>query len=633
MVAKEEETKNTTVERVYFEEMHLFNRDNVADAVNLLPGVTLNEMGPRNESNVYIRGFDIKHVPIFLDGVPIYVPYDGYPDLARFKTFNLSEITVSKGFTSVLYGPNTMGGAINMITRRPEKEFEVDAGAGYSSGNAYNTWGNFGTNQGKWYLQGGASYVDSDYFDLSNGFTPVKLQGPGARDNSYQRDAQGNIKFGLTPNATDEYAISFMDQHAAKGVPPYTGTDPNDMVRYWKWPYWDVEGVHFNSNTSICDKSYVKTTGFYDTFDNAIDSYDDETYTTMTRKYAFKSFYADSTWGGSVEAGTRELANNLIKVAFHFKDDVHRQWETLPVQPTQRFEDQNYSVGLEDTIDFTSRIYTILGVSYDSVNTTEAQNLLKNNTLASFKLGNADAWNPQGGIFYKLTDTGTLHFSVAEKSRLPGIKDKFSYRLNQALPNPDLRPEYATNYEFGYKDVLFKKITVEANAFYSGVSNYILLVNTTIPDPYYPGKVYQQNQNVGNVNFYGLELAASGQILPWLKGGMNYTHLQWENESNSLLLTDLPQDKIFAYLQYFTPIKGLSLMASVEYNGDRNSDANYAPSVAQAYTLVNLQAIYEVYNGLTIQAGINNLTDENWSLTEGFPLAGRTFFVNMRYRF
>ena len=94
------------------------------------------------------------------------------------------------------------------------------------------------------------------------------------------------------------------------------------------------------------------------------------------------------------------------------------------------------------------------------------------------------------------------------------------------MPNPDLKPEYATNYEFGYKDVLFKKITVEANAFYSDVSDYILLVNTTIPDPYYPGKVYQQNQNVGNVNFYGVELAVSGQILTCLKGGMNYTHLQ-----------------------------------------------------------------------------------------------------------
>ena len=67
----------------------------------------------------------------------------------------LSEIVVSKGFTSVLYGPDTMGGAINMVSRRPRKPFEMNAGAGYGSGNGYNVYSNFGTNQGKWYLQGG----------------------------------------------------------------------------------------------------------------------------------------------------------------------------------------------------------------------------------------------------------------------------------------------------------------------------------------------------------------------------------------------------------------------------------------------------------------------------------------------
>ncbi len=68
-----------------------------------------------------VRGFDIKHVPIFLDRIPIYVPYDGYPDLGRFSTFDLSEVILSKGFTSVLYGPNTMGCAINMISEHPSK--------------------------------------------------------------------------------------------------------------------------------------------------------------------------------------------------------------------------------------------------------------------------------------------------------------------------------------------------------------------------------------------------------------------------------------------------------------------------------------------------------------------------------
>ena len=127
--------------------MRLFNRDNLADAVNLLPGVTLSETGARNEKMIYIRGFDIKHVPMFMDGIPIYVPYDGYPDLARFNTFDLSEIIVSKGFTSVLYGPNTMGGAINMVSRRPVKKIEVSAGAGYASGDAFQSYANFGSNQ------------------------------------------------------------------------------------------------------------------------------------------------------------------------------------------------------------------------------------------------------------------------------------------------------------------------------------------------------------------------------------------------------------------------------------------------------------------------------------------------------
>lgn len=173
VVGKAEESRNTTIEKVGDEEMRLFDRNNLADAANLLPGVTLTHGGFRNELMLSVRGFDIKRVPIFLDGIPIYVPYDGYPDLGRFTTFDLSEIVVSKGFSSVLYGPNTMGGAINMVSKKPVKAFEMNAGAGYASGKDYDVYGNSGTNQGRWYLQGGASYIDSDYFRLSDDFTPT----------------------------------------------------------------------------------------------------------------------------------------------------------------------------------------------------------------------------------------------------------------------------------------------------------------------------------------------------------------------------------------------------------------------------------------------------------------------------
>lgn len=628
VVGKEVQSRNKTIEKVYDEEMRLFDRNDLADAVNLLPGVTLSQTGQRNEKTIYIRGFDIKHVPMFLDGIPIYVPYDGYPDLTRFSTFDLSEIVVSKGFTSVLYGPNTMGGAINMVSRRPVKEFEMNAGSGYASGDTFHGFANFGSNQGKWYIQGGGSYLDSDHFSVSDDFTPTRVQPSGDRVNSYRTDWKANIKIGLTPNETDEYALSYINQQGEKGSPPYTGVDPKTKPKWWQWPYWNKESIYFNSNTSILDKGYVKTRLFYDTFENSLNGFDDETYSTMKLKSSFKSYYEDYTYGGSIEAGAPLIPRHFIKFAFHYKDDVHR--EHNEGKPRQRFEDQIISLGIEDTIDITQRLYAIAGVSYDKLTTVEAQDLDSHNNLVDFPHGDTDAFNPQAGLFYKLTDTGTIHASIAQKTRLPSLKDRYSYKFGTTLPNPGLQAEQAVHYEFGYKDLLFNRVTVEANAFYSNISDFILY--KTVQDPDDPGSNINQNQNIGDIRQYGIELGASGHILDCLKGGVNYTYIQYENKANTDNLTNIPHNKVFAYLQYFTPLKGLSILGSVEYNGDRYSSSD-GVRVADEYALVNTKAIYEVYKGFSVEAGIHNITDENYEIDEGYPLEGRTFFVNLRYKF
>ena len=184
--------------RVTEEELRQFNRDDVAEALDMLPGVHLTKVGARNESAVYVRGFDIRHVPLFLDGIPMYVPYDGYPDLRRFTTFDLSQIVVSKGFASVLYGVNTMGGAINLVSKRPQKKFEGNLGAGYASGDSYQAYFNVGTNQGWWYLQTGASWYNIDHFRLSDDFRETADEDGGRRENAYQRDRKVNVKLGLT---------------------------------------------------------------------------------------------------------------------------------------------------------------------------------------------------------------------------------------------------------------------------------------------------------------------------------------------------------------------------------------------------------------------------------------------------
>ena len=60
-----------------------FHWTNVTQAIQYLPGVTVDHKSARNQSGVMIRGFDTRQVGLYLDNVPIYVPYDGYADIAR----------------------------------------------------------------------------------------------------------------------------------------------------------------------------------------------------------------------------------------------------------------------------------------------------------------------------------------------------------------------------------------------------------------------------------------------------------------------------------------------------------------------------------------------------------------------
>lgn len=624
---RSEVSKNVTIEKIYEEDMRDFNRNNVAQAVNLLPGVTLTR-NSRNEQMVYVRGFDMRRVPIFLDGIPIYVPYDGYPDLGRFTTFDMSQITLSKGFTSVLYGPNTEGGAINMISKRPEKAFEGNISTGYATGDTFTSYINLGTNQKKWYLQGGGSYVSSDYFRLSDNFRETATENGGNRENSYYRDRKFNFKFGLTPAEGHEYAVSYINQHGVKGNPPYAGMDTTVPIRYWQWPYWDKESVYFTSKTPIGQDSYFKVRLYYDQYQNSLYSYDNDTYSTMKKGSSWQSDFSDSTNGGSIEAGTTLIPRNNIKAAFHYKEDYHK--EHNQPNPYQNFKDEIMSVGLEDTLQIVDKFYTIFGASYDTLRTVKAEDYnTTTKKFSDFETDNTSSFNPQIGFFYDLTGTARLHASVAKKTRLPTMKDKYSYKQGTALPNPGLKPEESINYELGYQDTYFKKIALKTAVFYSDISDMVLQVK--VPNPSKPATTLNQNQNIGDVRRYGVELDVSGSIITNLNGGFNYTYIYSDNRTDATRITDIPKHKFAAYAKY-APLSGLNLIADIEYNSQRYSSTD-GIEVARAFAVTNFKAAYEFLKGLTIEGGVWNIFDRDYALAEGYPEAGRSFFSNLVYKF
>ena len=72
-------TQVTTVETVDREQMDLTNAKDVSQALETLPGVFISK-GTRNEAYLNVRGFNQRYVPIFYDGIPLYIPNDGYTD-------------------------------------------------------------------------------------------------------------------------------------------------------------------------------------------------------------------------------------------------------------------------------------------------------------------------------------------------------------------------------------------------------------------------------------------------------------------------------------------------------------------------------------------------------------------------
>ena len=85
------EKSGATQAEVYSVRVKITNTNNVSDALTTVPGTYLN-VGTKNERNIIVRGLSQKYAPVFFDGIPIYLPYDGFVDTGNLSTNNISKI-------------------------------------------------------------------------------------------------------------------------------------------------------------------------------------------------------------------------------------------------------------------------------------------------------------------------------------------------------------------------------------------------------------------------------------------------------------------------------------------------------------------------------------------------------------
>ncbi|NTU91451.1 MAG: TonB-dependent receptor [Chlorobiaceae bacterium] len=628
--------KSGSAETVSAAEMEKLGKQTLSEAAGTLPGINISNVGGRNEGMIYVRGFDMRQVPLYLDGVPLYVPYDGYVDPNRFLTMSLSGISVSKGFTSVLYGPNTLGGAINMVSRKPEKRLEGNVTAGGSFGDDQIDAGfgsfNIASNQGKWYVQAGLSLLDRDFRPLSGSFDPMKYENGGKQDNSDTRDISGTVKVGYTPNSTDEYAITFNSQHSEKGVPVYTGSNPTQPIRYWRYGNWDKTSIYYIGKTSLGETSYLKTRAYFDNYYNTLESYDDATYTTQKTSKAFSSRYDDHTVGGSVEFGTSIIKDNMLKLALLDKYDMHNEIGNIGEQSLD-FEDNTFSVAAENTWSASSHVSVIAGVRQDFRSTIRAEEFADKtkSSIRSFSLEDNQATNAQLAVVGKIDEHHELTGYIASTTRFPTLKDRYSYKLGKAIANPDLDPEQSLNYGLDYTFRPSGQVTMRASVYQSKLEDTIQQVNNVAYDAATRTWLYQM-QNTGKSTFSGFEYSADWQPLEWLKAHVSYSCIDRHNNSNpDLMFTDVPRHRLNGYLQFLVDRSTWVLIES-EYNTRRysTSDGLYT---AGAYGLVNLRMNVGLNDALTLHASVDNLFDRNYEVAEGYPEPGREYTLSMTCAF
>jgi len=457
----------------------------------------------------------------------------------------------------------------------------------------------------------------------------VKNQPAGDRLNAYRRDGKFNVKAGWTPNGTDEYAVSYVGQRGKKGQPPYAGTDPSVRVRYWRWPYWDKDSVYFVSNTRLRSSSYLRGRVFHDTYDNALHSYDDATFTTQSRSSSFRSLYADTAIGASAEWGTI-VGRHTLRAAGHYKKDGHQDHNSG--EPPKQFEGRIVSLGVEESFAASSKLTIVGGVGGDWQATTKAIDyqkqvidLLQQCRAASGSCGSSHGLNPQAGVFYSVP-TGQVRFTVARKTRMPSMKDRYSYKTGQAVPNPDLRAEQNLTVEGGYQGALGPKTSFHASVFYSRIRDLVQRF-------YVQANLYQL-RNVGRASSAGLELDARTRVLSHLDLGANYTYLDRDNISDpSTPLVDSPRHKgRVSIVGTVTP--SIQVVGAIDFETGRRTQ-NDAGTVIDvpSFGTANLKGIWTLHRQVDLEFGVLNAFDANYWVAEGYPEAGRTLLGTARWRF
>jgi len=576
----------------------------------------------RGEAQFSLRGSgsDARQVAVLVDGVPLNLGWDDRADLSVLPVTAATGLTLVRGLPSLLYGPNVLGGVVEVDVAHGARG-TVQRGSAEARASVDNT-GSFSLaalgatpvqlSGGTLSLRTGIGMRDRRGFALPRG---IGDYGNELRTNTDMEQVDGFVAARYSGHGGAWSTLSASAFRASRGIAPELHTDG---PRFWRYPHMSrivaaVTGGTGDRASPLGGRGDMELSIGVDAGRTGIESYTDATYDDvadtedMEDRTLTLRLLADQTIGSR---GELRAAATLAQV---------RHDEVLSDSMPNLYEQRLWSVGLENVWRVAAARVSI-GAAVDGTDTPHSGDKPALEPLR--------AWGGRVGITGMSAGGSVLwHAGASRRARTPSLRELYSGALGRFAPNPDLQPEVLTAAEAG---ITTQRGTGELQvvAFLRELDDAIEQVN--LPDR------KRMRVNLGTIRSQGAELLGS-----WSFGQLGAT-ADLTLQRVRLLDSDVRpeyQPSLAGGVGVALPLP-LALRGELEarytgaqYCNNPNADGQLqlAPSGrldAQASRVLTLGG--GMMSRLEVSAGIDNVTDAAVYDQCGLPQPGRTLRLQLR---
>lgn len=606
--AVEAETVGSAVTVISEQELQQQQTRFVSDILRDVPGVAVNRSGTfGTATQVRIRGAEGNHTLVIIDGVEVNDPGGGNEfDFGDLLASDIERIEVLRGPQAILYGSNTIGGVINIVTKRGKGVPKVTARA---------EGGSFHTFDGASSISGGDETVNG-YLGLSGFRTAgINISESGGENDGYENmtlNSRVNVKpFELLElSGTLRYVDAELQSDDFGAVSDSDGfIIPNDADEV-------------DERTSLSGRAQAKLTLFDGVFENTV-GYSGLRTTSKTESNGAENFNFNAQtntvdYQGNVFFDTPAFADASHALTFLYERQQQTGDNFSTFSGYSNFDSIiNNGYAAEYRLGLWERVFLTGGARYDQNNKFE------------------DFTSPRvtGAFLIPETDS-RLHASWGKGVQNPTLTELFGFFAN-FVGNPDLEPENSTGWDVGVEQsFLDKRLVVDATYFNNRIKDFISSEFDAALGASRPINLD------GTSKIQGVEVAATAKIMDGLTLKASYTYTDGEDPDGDELVRRPPHlastSLNYAFLKDDEGRRRANVNLNVDYNGSQKDFVFRSPTFERStrtlddYWLVNFAASYEFLPGLAVVGRIENLFDQDYEEVYGYRSPGIGAFAALR---